>query len=83
MRVVDDTRPWSIEAACRGLTVFYVPMRESTAARHLRELSAKAICAQCPVRRECLEYALRVSEPLGIWGGLNELERNDLNGRVW
>jgi WhiB family redox-sensing transcriptional regulator len=35
---------------------------------------AKAICAGCPVRRQCLEFALR-TRPQAIWGGLTELER--------
>lgn len=43
-----------------------------------RESRAKAICAQCPVREPCLRYALRIREPHGIWGGLNETERNEL-----
>jgi WhiB family redox-sensing transcriptional regulator len=44
----------------------------------MRERQAKAICARCPVRIECLEYAIRIREPHGIWGGLNELERRIL-----
>ena len=44
----------------------------------MRERQAKAICARCPVRMECLEYAIRIREPHGIWGGLNELERRIL-----
>ena len=44
----------------------------------MRERQAKAICARCPVRIECLEYAVRIREPHGIWGGLNELERRIL-----
>ena len=30
------------------------------------------------MRRECLDYALRIREPHGIWGGLNEIERRML-----
>ena len=30
---------------------------------------AKALCATCPVRRECLAGALRRGEPCGVWGG--------------
>jgi WhiB family redox-sensing transcriptional regulator len=30
---------------------------------------AKAICAGCPIRRECLAAALRRHEPWGVWGG--------------
>jgi WhiB family redox-sensing transcriptional regulator len=46
-----------------------------------RERRAKAICATCSVRKDCLEYALRIREPHGIWGGLNELERRALLAR--
>jgi WhiB family redox-sensing transcriptional regulator len=47
-----------------------------------REARAKAICRTCGVRKACLDYALRIREPHGIWGGLNELERRDLGVRV-
>jgi len=36
---------------------------------------AKAICATCPVREECLEYALETNQDSGIWGGLDEEQR--------
>jgi WhiB family redox-sensing transcriptional regulator len=39
---------------------------------------AKKICAGCPVRAECLEYALGNDERFGIWGGLSERERRRL-----
>jgi WhiB family redox-sensing transcriptional regulator len=39
---------------------------------------AKAICDRCPVQALCLEYALKIRESHGIWGGLNELERRQL-----
>lgn len=43
-----------------------------------REQRAKTICAGCSVRKDCLAYALRIREPHGIWGGLNESERRVL-----
>lgn len=30
---------------------------------------AKALCAPCPVRHQCLAGALRRNEPFGVWGG--------------
>ena len=76
---------WESRAACReGDARGFVPPMSSEAAdeRRVRESAAKRICADCPVQRECLEYALRVQEPFGIWGGLNETERRALTGAV-
>lgn len=69
---------WQWRAACRGEDsgLFFAPYHtEERDERRARERKAKSICAACPVRMECLEYALRLREPYGIWGGLNELER--------
>jgi WhiB family redox-sensing transcriptional regulator len=56
--------------------VFFPPSHlERKDEREAREQRAKAICATCPVRIECLDYAIEIREPHGIWGGLNELER--------
>ena len=46
--------------------------------REAREAKAKTICATCRVQPACLEYALDIREPHGIWGGLNEHERREL-----
>lgn len=39
------------------------------------EEHAKAICRDCPVYIECLEYALAERIEFGVWGGLNPVER--------
>jgi len=31
--------------------------------------AAKAACARCPFRQQCLGRAIRLEEPWGIWGG--------------
>jgi WhiB family redox-sensing transcriptional regulator len=36
---------------------------------------AKAICARCPVRDECLRWAIDNRQTYGIWGGLDESDR--------
>ncbi len=72
---------WQIKAACRGpqAAVFFPPAQfERKDEKEDREARAKAICAACPVRRPCLDYALRIREPHGIWGGLNEIERKQV-----
>jgi WhiB family redox-sensing transcriptional regulator len=56
--------------------VFFPPHHiERKDERLSRERRAKAICASCPVLEPCLDYALTIREPHGIWGGLNETER--------
>lgn len=41
---------------------------------------AKALCAECPIRRECLAAALDRGEPWGVWGG-EILERGTIVAR--
>jgi hypothetical protein len=40
--------------------------------------TAKKLCAGCPIRLECLEYALAADEEYGVWGGLSPVERRRL-----
>jgi WhiB family transcriptional regulator, redox-sensing transcriptional regulator len=59
--------------------VFFPPSQfERKEEKLLRENRAKEICSACSVHRDCLEYALSIREPHGIWGGLNEVERKQL-----
>jgi WhiB family transcriptional regulator, redox-sensing transcriptional regulator len=72
---------WQERAACRGddSGYFFAPSYfERRAEKDAREAVAKAICARCPVQGPCLDYALRVREDHGVWGGLNEMERRAL-----
>lgn len=72
---------WHLKAACRGpesLLFFPPSLPERREDRDAREAKAKMICASCVVQRECLDFALRVREPHGIWGGLTEAERRRL-----
>lgn len=78
MSAVQVETLWQAKAACRGpqAAVFFPPSHFERKDEKLgREERAKAICAQCPVRQPCLEYALDIREPHGIWGGLNEAQR--------
>ena len=72
---------WQVKAACRGpqAAVFFPPSHFERKDEKLeREARAKAICATCSVRRPCLAYAIKIREPHGIWGGLNESERKQV-----
>ncbi len=75
---------WQAKAACRGphANIFFPPSHfERKDEKAEREAKAKTICATCAVREPCREYALRIREPHGIWGGLNEAERRELVNR--
>lgn len=68
---------WQLSAACRDVdpTMFFFADNERGQPRAKRERSAKRVCRQCPVRAECLNYALEARERHGIWGGYTEDER--------
>jgi hypothetical protein len=42
--------------------------------------AARRLCAACPVRPECLGYALEHQERYGIWGGLSDTQRRTRSG---
>lgn len=68
-----ESLPWADEARCLQAEpdTFFPEKGGST-----RE--AKRICNDCPVKPECLDYALENDERFGIWGGLSERERRRL-----
>lgn len=47
----------------------------------LQTIEAKRVCAGCPVRDDCLQWAMSVNVEQGIWGGLSEDERRSLRRR--
>lgn len=65
---------WEKLAACRDRNVedLFFPARGGSCR------PAKAICAECPVRADCLSAAIANDERDGVWGGLNTEERDRL-----
>jgi len=77
-------RSWQLKGLCRGnhSYLFFPPSTvERKEERERRELKAKAICNVCPVNADCLEFALEIREPYGIWGALTETERRQVLAR--
>lgn len=63
---------WRDRGACASQpTSLFFPERGAMAPVN----EAKAICAGCPVKAECLEWALTLPEEAGIWGGTSARER--------
>ncbi len=60
------------DAVCAGVaTADYDPFFPETPED---EAEALAMCHVCPVREECLKYAVETDQLFGVWGGKTELE---------
>jgi WhiB family redox-sensing transcriptional regulator len=65
---------WRNEAACTSEDPeLFFPVGEDG--------PAKTVCRECPVRAECLRWALDHGEDYGVWGGMSADERRML--RLW
>lgn len=63
----DGVSLWQDEAKCQNIDTTEFFERAS-------ETEAKKFCRMCPVKGDCLEYAL-VYDMYGVWGGLSYKER--------
>lgn len=75
--------PWRAQAACEGAgpDLFFPPDADErlVATTTWSPEPAQAVCAVCPVRRECLEWAVATRQPDGVWGGADPSEMR----RLW
>ncbi|MFJ9085477.1 WhiB family transcriptional regulator [Streptomyces sp. NPDC102384] len=83
LRLLGD-QSWHEHAACRptshhevDLDLFFPEPDEMD-----RIYEAKSLCAQCPVRRTCLDAALENGDREGIRGGMTEEEREPLHSKL-
>lgn len=68
-----DPAPWMEDGMCHGCEdpdIFF-PENDAKATRQ-----AKRLCARCPVRAACAEYAIDRPHLAGIWGGLTSADRS-------
>ena len=73
---------WRKHASCRDTDPdLFFPVGTTGPALSQIE-SARAVCRECPVQAECLEFALSTNQDSGIWGGTSEEERRKLR-RAW
>lgn len=63
---------WQLEAKCVGeYELFFSELKSKVA-------KAKAICSECPVKGNCLEFAFANNEEFGTFGGYTAEERKSL-----
>lgn len=68
-----NNEPWTKDAACRGMgpELFFIEAGGYGPDNDPRTI----VCEGCPVKRECLEYALPHDKWTGVWGGTSDRER--------
>lgn len=69
---------WRDGAACRDTDPdLFFPV--GTTGPAVDQISAaKQVCATCPAKEPCLEFALITNQDSGVWGGTSEEERRVL-----
>lgn len=69
------TLPLLPQASCKGIINpnLFFPESKEQEAKCLP--IARSICAGCPERKECLDYALKEQIPHGIWAGTTPAQR--------
>lgn len=75
----EDTEAWKDRGLClkvKDKTIFFPKKYEPKKVR-----MAKMICKLCPVKDECLSYALQDPKIIGIWGGTGDKQRQKMRGR--
>lgn len=74
---------WRVSASCRSVDPeLFFPVGVTGPAVE-QVAAAKRVCARCPVREECLGYALVAPVVHGVLGGLTAEERAQLTRRVF
>ena len=75
---VSHRADWWSHAACRTADpeLFFPISAAGPAAEQVAR--AKAVCARCRVRRDCLAFALATRQVHGVWGGTSPEERQVL-----
>ena len=67
---------WKTLAACGSADPdLFFPVSAAGCTNQAQVAEAKAVCARCLVRRQCLDFAIHTRQMHGIWGGTTEEER--------
>jgi WhiB family redox-sensing transcriptional regulator len=71
-------KDWRARAACQYVDpdLHFPESTKSGSRKHFDE--AKRVCAACPVKQACLEWALATGQTAGVWGGKSPRERKGM-----
>ena len=73
--MIEHAADWRAAGACLDADPdLFFPVAAGAAASP-QVTRALRICDGCPVKQECLDFAMRTGEPAGIWGGTTPEER--------
>lgn len=73
---------WRRNAICRDTDPeLFFPI--GTTGQALLQIErAKLVCDECPVKDDCLDYAITTNQDTGIWGGTSEDERRQIRREI-
>jgi WhiB family redox-sensing transcriptional regulator len=72
LRLVHETEP-----ECQQFPDIFFP-DDWELEEHKAKKLAKEFCDRCPIKSQCIEYAVAANELYGIWGGTTPRERRYL-----
>lgn len=74
------TTDWRAQAGCvkSDPETFFPAAGEDTMTGRTQYAEAKRVCWGCPVRADCLKYALEARLDYGVFGGMTPNERNGI-----
>lgn len=77
---MNDYPKWKDRPACEG-TDTELWFNEDDKPTYQQYATLKKICKGCPVRQQCLDYALK-HDVFGFWGGTTPRERQRIRGKL-
>lgn len=66
---------WKDDAACRGMDTNLFFPDEDNPTDYRKFVTARKVCASCPVSTECLDYAITLNIEIGMFGGMSRKQR--------
>lgn len=69
----DDNFDWMTDALCKGMGADFFHPEKGNNYHQVKRI--KELCATCPVKEDCLQFAYNNSITFGFWGGMSPAQR--------